>query len=779
MRRLALPVPRIGAWHPPGRSSTALSLWLDVTLLCSSLLFLSSSPKLPSAPPQLIMPGPPTEAPAQVNTGWQCLECKVIFPDQQQLFNHYNGHYSAVKPPTGWKRGDPVPPRQLAAFCAHMSHHNCSIFPKGDLTSAFGNNAIQCQECGFISGRKLGAHKNSRKCHFQAACILAAEQAANPSQPSSLTAPAFADGIAWLESFVDTTDATSLISTEAARLGGYLTVDTLPPHLQGRWNRCVKVPWQLFPDSGLKDNRAALLFILLPRLLLHRLPASFAAESMEQSPHKRLYDDIALRMEVFLNHSDRWKELYDSAVCHMDELAGQYTSSVQPQSVTPAVAAAAARDVCAGNCSRANARLNRGGIMDPDRAEVRATLPDVFPRSPSDQDPSTWSFKDAASGVYDQFHPSQNADSLERALEDFDPSQPTCAGETPLSESASDFNLAGEPMLQIDIDYAIEWLAKAPHGRAADDFGWRNELLQYLDDEASKLLASFLIELVQLGPESLPPVVVALMRFGRLVLLDKDPEHNAAALNDPSMPIKAPRPIGILSLFRRLAGGIAMSATRADMAAYFDIHGFQRGISRDGCNSLTQNFSAFLFNDLIDASGQPRPLADIAVDALHREIHTADAKAAFQTPYRPAMLDAIAEANPHLLPIARLFYGDSTFFHLAGATGDNAEIRIESDRGVTQGCPCGSTFFALVAHPPLLESVNRVRELDPNAVCAAIIDDVGFGVDGRRASLQQSIQLDSARGDERGGHRVLRYLTLQGHRLLQLPVHATNDSVRV
>ena len=51
---------------------------------------------------------------------------------------------------------------------------------------------------------------------------------------------------------------------------------------------------------------------------------------------------------------------------------------------------------------------------------------------------------------------------------------------------------------------------------------------------------------------------------------------------------------------------------------------------------------------------------------VYREIHTADAKAAFQTPYRPAMLDAIAEANPHLLPIARLFYGDSTFFHLAG-----------------------------------------------------------------------------------------------------------------
>ena len=181
-----------------------------------------------------------------------------------------------------------------------------------------------------------------------------------------------------------------------------------------------------------------------------------------------------------------------------------------------------------------------------------------------------------------------------------------------------------------------------------------------------------------------------------------------------------------------------MSATRDDMAAFFDIHGFQRGISRDGCNSLTQNFSAFLYNDLIDASGQPRPLADIADDALHREIHTADAKAAFQTPYRPAMLDAIAEANPYLLPIARLFYGDSTFFHLAGATGDNAEIRIESARGVTQGCPCGSTFFALVAHPPLLESVNRVREHDPNAVCAAIIDDVAFGTDGRHATLKQS-----------------------------------------
>ena len=57
---------------------------------------------------------------------------------------------------------------------------------------------------------------------------------------------------------------------------------------------------------------------------------------------------------------------------------------------------------------------------------------------------------------------------------------------------------------------------------------------------------------------------------------------------------------------------------------------------------------------------------------------------------------------------------------------------------MTQGCPCGSTFFALVAHPPLLESVNRVREHDPNAVCAAIIDDVAFGTDGRHATLKQS-----------------------------------------
>ena len=34
--------------------------------------------------------------------------------------------------------------------------------------------------------------------------------------------------------------------------------------------------------------------------------------------------------------------------------------------------------------------------------------------------------------------------------------------------------------------------------------------------------------------------------------------------------------------------------------------------------------------------------------------------------------------------------------------------------------------------------MNRVRELDSNAVCPAIIDDVGFGVDGRLASSEQS-----------------------------------------
>ena len=104
------------------------------------------------------------------------------------------------------------------------------------------------------------------------------------------------------------------------------------------------------------------------------------------------------------------------------------------------------------------------------------------------------------------------------------------------------------------------------------------------------------------------------------------------------------------------------------------------------------------------------------------------------------MLHAIADVNPHLLATlpGSSTYGGSTFFRLAGATGDNTGILVESDRGAVQGCPCGSAFFALVAHPPLLKCVNRVRELDSIAVCAAIIDDVGFGVDGRLASSEQS-----------------------------------------
>jgi hypothetical protein len=62
--------------------------------------------------------------------------------------------------------------------------------------------------CQHLSNRRLGAHDDSRKRRFQAACIQAADQAphpTNPSQPSSHAAPAFADGIAWLDSFVDTT----------------------------------------------------------------------------------------------------------------------------------------------------------------------------------------------------------------------------------------------------------------------------------------------------------------------------------------------------------------------------------------------------------------------------------------------------------------------------------------------------------------------------------------------------------------------------------------------
>jgi len=64
--------------------------------------------------------------------------------------------------------------------------------------------------------------------------------------------------------------------------------------------------------------------------------------------------------------------------------------------------------------------------------------------------------------------------------------------------------------------------------------------------------------------------------FTWLVLLDKDPLHNEAARNNPNLAIKAPRPAGILSLLRRLAGGIAMATIKSDLAAYFDVDGYQR-----------------------------------------------------------------------------------------------------------------------------------------------------------------------------------------------------------
>ena len=109
------------------------------------------------------------------------------------------------------------------------------------------------------------------------------------------------------------------------------------------------------------------------------------------------------------------------------------------------------------------------------------------------------------------------------------------------------------------------------------------------------------------------------------------------------------------------------------------------------------------------------------------------------------------QAPPRLLSPAR--FAPSAFPHALSSHN----LRLESRNAPRRTAVCMREGGAAAKGRTLRlgRLAGRHAAAVTPTVCAAIIDDVGFGVDGRRASLQQSIQLDSARGDEQGGHRVL------------------------
>ena len=94
---------------------------------------------------------------------------------------------------------------------------------------------------------------------------------------------------------------------------------------------------------------------------------------------------------------------------------------------------------------------------------------------------------------------------------------------------------------------------------------------------------------------------------------------------------------------------------------------------------------------------------------------------AFKSIYRAAMLAAVQQSAPALLPMVQWAYGDETPVHIVGAPEGTPPVM--SQRGVRQGDPLGQLLFALTLQP-VLERVDAACEEAP---LVAHLDDMRIG----------------------------------------------------
>jgi len=117
-----------------------------------------------------------------------------------------------------------------------------------------------------------------------------------------------------------------------------------------------------------------------------------------------------------------------------------------------------------------------------------------------------------------------------------------------------------------------------------------------------------------------------------------------------------------------------------------------------------------------------------------------DWRNAFNTVSRGAMLKAVAQRAPGLLPFAAWLYKQPGRLWIAGAPPDDNLLL--SERGVRQGDPCGPLFFALTLQGPL----EQVNARNPDAGALAYADDCNL--QGPPAAVPRSVRMLK----ELGGH---------------------------
>ena len=110
-----------------------------------------------------------------------------------------------------------------------------------------------------------------------------------------------------------------------------------------------------------------------------------------------------------------------------------------------------------------------------------------------------------------------------------------------------------------------------------------------------------------------------------------------------------------------------------------------------------------------------------------------DWRNAFNTVSREAMLKAVAQRAPGLLPFAAWTYKQPGRLWMAGAPPEDNMLL--SERGVRQGDPCGPLFFALTLQGPL----EQVNARNPDAAVLAFADDCNL--QGPPAAMPRSVRM--------------------------------------
>jgi hypothetical protein len=103
---------------------------------------------------------------------------------------------------------------------------------------------------------------------------------------------------------------------------------------------------------------------------------------------------------------------------------------------------------------------------------------------------------------------------------------------------------------------------------------------------------------------------------------------------------------------------------------------------------------------------------------------TVDVANAFNSVDRNAVLAAVKQRVPCLLPYVQWAYGAATDLHVVGAP--EGTLPVKSSTGVRQGDPMGPFLFALALQPALEHTAEDATQQAPGAVVVSFADDVSM-----------------------------------------------------